>query len=308
MAEAISPLDNEFVVAILHDLRAANYTPRAWIRFFGDSWMQMRATARAHPSLRVAWARGTLLVAGLALLIAVLLAYLGALAPRFIVAFAVLLALQQTYVYIHMGLARQVPSGRLMPRLGVPTMLTLVRGLLAATLLALAMVSTVPPRGAALGLFLAGIATDIADGQIARRTGWRTKLGQILDGEADLCLYAGITAVLIRSGALPLWLGFLLVARFLLPVLAAIVSYFVFARTVAFGSTIWGKAAGMTLTALIICALIRTPTATGTSPLALNAIAAMAYLPLLVITAMLLVSAPASQLIAQRERQNLLNR
>jgi len=288
MAEAISPLDNEFVVAILRDLRAAGYTPRAWARFFGDSWVRMRATARAHPLLRASWARSSLLTSALALLLLGALTHLSIATAPFIIVFAVLLLLQQSYVYLHMGLARQIPSGQLMTRLGLPTTLTLLRGLAAAALLALAATAISPPRGVALGLFLVGIATDLADGHIARRTEWQTKLGQILDGEADLCLSIGITAVLIRSGALPLWLGLLLAVRFLVPVLAAILAYFACARTIAFGSTIWGKTAGMALTALILTTLISTPWITP------------AYLPLLVATAILLTIAPIAQLVAHR--------
>src|SRR6266581_4263228 len=97
----------------------------------------------------------------------------------------------------------------------------------------------------ALLVFLGGIMTDILDGQVARYTQTQSKLGQIGDGEADFFLYLAIAIILIQNGALPLWLGLIMLLRFCIPLLAALVSYFLFAQPVRFGSTRWGKLAGL---------------------------------------------------------------
>lgn len=91
-----------------------------------------------------------------------------------------------------MGLNR-APDGQVRERLGLPTTLTLVRGTLAGLLVAHLLSGMRPPPTLTLGIYLLGVVTDVADGQVARRTGWLTRLGGFLDGEADFFLYASVT-------------------------------------------------------------------------------------------------------------------
>jgi len=76
------------------------------------------------------------------------------------------------------------------------------------------------------------------DGQIARRTKTQSKLGQIADSEADFCLYLAITFILIQNNVLPYWLGVVMLLRFLVPLLAALASYFLFAQPVRFAAPV----------------------------------------------------------------------
>src|SRR5437764_404570 len=54
-----------------------------------------------------------------------------------------------------------------------------------------------------------------------------------------------ITIILIQNAVLPLWLGVVMLLRFCVPLLAVLGSYFLLAHPVRFGSTSWGKYAGL---------------------------------------------------------------
>jgi phosphatidylglycerophosphate synthase len=113
-------------------------------------------------------------------------------------------------------------------------------------------------------------------------------LGQIGDGEADFCLYLAITLILIQNAVLPLWLGLVMLLRFCIPLLAALGSYFVFAHPLRFGSTIWGKYAGLAQCLYFFVLL---------APPRFEVITHFASLPLLVATIILLVVAPIAQIV-----------
>src|SRR5258708_4169693 len=140
----------------------------------------------------------------------------------------------------------------------------------------------------ALVVLLGGIVTDIFDGQIARRTKTQSKLGRIADGEADFCLYVAITLILIQNSILPYWVGVVMLLRFLLPLLATTGSYFLFARPVRFGSTTWGKYAGLSQCLYFLLLL---------APDRLASFTKYFNTPLLTITLILLIAAPLTQLI-----------
>jgi len=59
---------------------------------------------------------------------------------------------------------------------------------------------------AAAGLYVLAIATDWADGYIARRRGTVTALGALMDPTADKVLVLGLFFVFADKGLLPLWL------------------------------------------------------------------------------------------------------
>jgi cardiolipin synthase (CMP-forming) len=66
-----------------------------------------------------------------------------------------------------------------------------------------------------VGLLLFGlvVATDWADGIVARRTGQVSDLGKVLDPTADrVAIAAGLVALVIR-GAFPLWAALLILVR-----------------------------------------------------------------------------------------------
>jgi cardiolipin synthase len=74
----------------------------------------------------------------------------------------------------------------------------------------------------ALGLFFLAAASDLVDGFIAKRFGWQSAVGGVLDPAADKLLLATSFVVLAVMGLVPLWLMATAVARDLLIVGGAV--------------------------------------------------------------------------------------
>ncbi len=73
-----------------------------------------------------------------------------------------------------------------------------------------------------LGLFFVAAVSDAADGFLAKRFGWRTPLGGILDPTADKLLLATVFIVLAVMHLVPGWLMAAAVARDIVIVMGAI--------------------------------------------------------------------------------------
>ena len=246
---------SEFVAALLNDLRRGHYAPLAWWRFFADAWKKSRATARSHPGLALSCAYISILMSVLTLGCWCTLWYIeGAqVAWHILPALLICLALELGDVYVHLGLNYQPGTGAFYERLGTPTTLTLVRGVMANLLLAHLLSGYLPLASVVLSAYLIGITTDIADGQIARRIGWLTRLGSYLDSEADLFLSISTVLCALLLGVLPVWLALAMLLRFIIPLLGALFSYFVAIRQIDFRHTAWGRSAGV---AQAICLLV----------------------------------------------------
>jgi CDP-diacylglycerol--glycerol-3-phosphate 3-phosphatidyltransferase len=65
----------------------------------------------------------------------------------------------------------------------------------------------------ATGVFIAAMSTDWLDGRIARRRGYTSPLGSLLDPVADKVLVMGVLIVLIGEGVFPAWMVVAIVAR-----------------------------------------------------------------------------------------------
>ena len=65
----------------------------------------------------------------------------------------------------------------------------------------------------ALLLFLLAAVSDGIDGWLAKRFGWFTRLGALLDPVADKLLIAGMFITLTAAGFLPVWLAVLVILR-----------------------------------------------------------------------------------------------
>ena len=282
--------ENQFVVDILTTLRQEHFSPPGWWRFLRRSWEMSRRTAHDNPGLKRSWALVTVFVGILA--VAMLLAnffFEGSGRTFYILpGFMFCVVWQQSDLFWHLGLNRSVQSGTLLPTIGMANTLTWLRGLGASYLLARIVGGVGTPSWLALIVFLGGVATDILDGQVARFTRTQSKLGQIGDSEADFCLYLALSIILMQNNALPLWLGLVMLLRFCLPLVAAAASYFLFAQPVRFGSTIWGKYAGLAQCLYFLVLL---------APLQFAHVAQVVNLPLLLVTLILLFVAPLAQFI-----------
>src|SRR3989440_1184061 len=240
--------ENLSVVDLLRMLREERFRPLGWWRFLGRSWEMSCKTANDNPGLKRSWALVTVLVSILA--VAILLAtffFEGAGRTLCILpGFLFCVAWQQSDLFWHLGLNRQGQTGRLLSSVGIANTLTWLRGLGASYLLARIVGGVGTSSWLALIVFLVGVTTDMLDGPVARLSRTQSMLGQIGDGEADFCLYLALSIILIQNNVLPLWLGLVLLLRFCVPLSAVLASYFLFARQVRFGSTVWGKYAGLT--------------------------------------------------------------
>ncbi|MGZ3611940.1 MAG: CDP-alcohol phosphatidyltransferase family protein [Ktedonobacteraceae bacterium] len=281
--------ENQFVVEILVNLRKEKFSLLAWIHFLGSSWKKSRSTATANPTLKDSWIYTTIFISVFALsLLVVNLIIEGPVATlRLMPGFLFFVCWQQSDLYWHLGLNRHAHTGTLLPVIGTATILTLLRGLGVSYLLGRSIGGIITSSKLLLLVFLCGIITDILDGQLARRTQTQTKYGQIVDGEADFFLYAATTCILIQQHILPIWFGFFVLLRFTVPLFAAVFSYFIFTHPVQFGSTLWGKAAGMALCFYYLLLL-----APG-QPLFLTVFLVR---PFLILTLLLLTIAPFAQI------------
>lgn len=74
----------------------------------------------------------------------------------------------------------------------------------------------------ALTLFIFAGFTDGLDGFLAKKMGWQTRLGSLLDPAADKLLMMGVFLMLAYLGVLPIWLAIVVVGRDVVIVLGAI--------------------------------------------------------------------------------------
>lgn len=281
--------DSSFVVDLLTALHDERFSIPAWGRFLSRSWGMSRHTARVHPSLARSWLRVALFLGVMALLIlSSNFALEGTRATlQLLPGFLFCVAWQISDLYWHLGLIRRERTGEVYPTIGAANIVTQLRGLAASFLIGRLAGGIATPLALALPVFLFGIVSDMLDGLIARFTHTQSLLGQLADGETDFCLYLAITIILIQDGILPAWLGIFMLARFLIPLLAVLASYFLFAHRVSFGSTLWGRLAGSAQCLYFLILL---------APAQIHIVTRVANLPLLIVTLLLMVMAPVAQI------------
>lgn len=280
--------DNQFVIDLLTTLREDNYSLVAWQRFLIRSWHMSFETANKLPLLSRSWKRITIIMGVFTLYLCTLTGIFEGVGITFRLLPGLLFCVvyQQSDLFWHLGLNRNTRTGQIYERVGLANILTGIRGLCASYLLGRLVGGLHTPSWLALSLFVVGIITDILDGPVARFTGTQSKLGQIADGEADFYLYGAMSILLIQNALLPTWLGIIMIARFVLPLVGAMVSYFLFAHPLRFGSTRWGKFAGLSQCLFFLVLL---------APVQLAPLTHLIAFPLLMITLVLLVIAPIAQ-------------
>ncbi len=250
-------------------LRQKGYSPLAWAAFLAGAWDLSRATARAHPALTRMWRDRVILRAATLPLLARALR-----CPAASPYLWGIYVYQQADLYIHLGLNGAPNSST--PRTAFPlaTECTLLRAYAAAALLA---GTTAPRRALALG-----VATDILDGYLARRTRRRTRLGAYLDGAYDaLLLLAAARAARWRHDA-NRYVEYAAWLRVGGTAAAGLVAYVALPDHVAPMASTWpGRLAGGVQTVALVAALSDAPPSARPSrrwsiAMALSAIAAIA--------------------------------
>jgi cardiolipin synthase len=119
----------------------------------------------------------------------------------------------------------------------LPNLLTLARLVLAPYI---AWLIAAGHTRAGLCLLIAAGLSDVADGVLARRFGWTSASGALLDPLADKVLAACVFLALGLARALPWWLVILVFARDFL-ILAAAGLLLAFSRAREFAPSVWGK-------------------------------------------------------------------
>ena len=278
-----------FVVDLLTTLKKDRFSLIAWRHFLVRSWIMSCETAKNAPSLTHSWFRVTVLMSILLLSICIIVGVLeGPLVVlQLVPGFVFCVAWQQSDAFWHLGLNIDIETGKLLPTIGIANVLTGLRGLGASFLLGQLLGGLSTPIGLALAVFLLSVITDILDGQVARRTHTQSRFGQIIDGETDFCLYLALSIILVQNSVLPIWLAIVLILRFFIPLMAALASYFMFAQPVRFGSTIWGKCAGLAQCLYFFVLL---------APSQVMFITRVVNFPLLVATLILTFAAPIAQI------------
>jgi len=256
----------DVVLDLLRELRAGAYLPPAWARFFLRSGRLSWATSRTHPHLTRSWA---LLATEL------VLAALGALAAearlggdegaraarRALPGTVACLSYTLLDAYVHLGMNRRDRQAPLQESLGLPTSLSLTRGV-AADLLWGHLLGGVPAAKPFMaGALAVAVATDIGDGAAARTLGRVTRLGTYLDSEVDLGLATSLALTLAARGLLPKWLVALTLLRWSVPLAFVLAGYFGGLRRVPLDTTRTGKAAGIAQTLTVGAALLPTTVA-----------------------------------------------
>ena len=84
---------------------------------------------------------------------------------------------------------------------------------------------------ATIALFALAALSDAADGFLAKRFGWQSDLGAVLDPAADKLLLASVFVVLAYLHLIPLWLMATAVARDAIIVTGALLYRFFWARS-----------------------------------------------------------------------------
>jgi CDP-diacylglycerol--glycerol-3-phosphate 3-phosphatidyltransferase len=95
----------------------------------------------------------------------------------------------------------------------IPNLLTFLRLALTPVAAVLAYSSGSAGRACALGIFLLAMATDVADGIVAKLPGQSSRLGLYLDPVTDKIIVLTMFFVLADLELLPLWMGMLMMAR-----------------------------------------------------------------------------------------------
>ena len=237
--------EQTFSARVLQDLRSDGYRPRAWWGLLSGSWRQARATAVIYPQLTNDW---RWLTAKLGLATLGTLAYTTQrhgwwVARRSAMPLVFATMLQSGDIYVHLGLHRR-GDGVTFGRLGTATTLTALRGWMGAVIGSRLLSGMPLTDDEALVALLLILATDVADGRIARHQEIVSALGGYLDGEADLVAWTVLTLTQLRRGQVPRWFVGAFGLRWGLPLIVGICRTFMTAAPMTLAPSRFARAVG----------------------------------------------------------------
>jgi cardiolipin synthase len=236
----------------MFSLRArSRFVERGWSvaslwQFFRDSWSESLDDMGAHPRrVRAMWRFAVAFSLCATALIFLLPAAGGRVALVAWTVSAALLVTAWASLYVRL-LEGAPPAG-----VGLPNYLTLLRFYLIAPVAFLLVDARYP---AALAVYVALGATDVADGIVARRRGPVTSFGVVMDPLADVLSNAAVFAALTAAGVVPVWLLVILLVRYLM-LIAGSFLFFLLVGPIEFRATLPGKIVGV-LQAIGVSAIV----------------------------------------------------
>ena len=220
---------SQFTRTLLDELGRKHYRIGAWRKFMADSWARSLDDIRASPSLTrsfLLWA-GAFSVAGVSLVFLSWRFHADPVTMRSLVFWLPWYVLSVVFVLTHLGMADSGDGVR-DKRFSAPNQLSFMRLALAPLVLLPCLTTPVHPvTGPVFIVFITGMSvTDLLDGWVARHWGRSTRLGKMLDYLADLAFLTFLTIGLYLVTAIPASLLWLLMVRYPLTLIGALILYF----------------------------------------------------------------------------------
>ena len=123
---------------------------------------------------------------------------------------------------------------------------------------ALAIPFAMPHPRLGLGLYIAGVLTDVIDGYIARKTGTASYTGAMIDGVMDKLLHISVALSLVHYDIIPTWWLWPWFARdYLLGVMVlALIRLYLKGKLRPGGANQWGKWTTVTLAIAMVLSML----------------------------------------------------
>lgn len=220
---------SDFTRELIDELSNDRFRFRAWRRFLSKSWQRSLEDIHESPALTRSflWSAAAIALPGLVMLLLSWRYQPNAVAIRSLSLWLPWYLMAVIFVLTHLGMADD-GGGRRFDHFSAPNCLSFMRLALAPLIFLPGLALPVHGLGGpAFALFAALLAfTDVLDGWIARRTRTSTRLGQMLDYLGDLAFLTFLSVGLYLAAAIPASLLLLLILRYPMTFVGAVVLYF----------------------------------------------------------------------------------
>jgi len=233
---------NIFVIGLLHDLKAGNYSRQAWGAFIRASWVRSLQIIQENGELRSSWLRFAVAgITGIVIATVAVLRFAPQDALLFLVTSLLWWGVLMSDVGLHLGLMVNLESGELQRTLGWPNRLTELRGFSSIWVAWGAHWASAGVYVPLVAVFGVAAATDLVDGWLARRRHAATRWGRLYDPFIDGIFFSVSAISLAAIGVVPQWLAALITFRYAFPIVGGMAFLFVRRRTLRVRHTMWGR-------------------------------------------------------------------